>query len=104
MRDLEVPYLILLDLQKDAYRRWCMSRTTLRASVFSLTLTARYVKLLLHGERFLGLVPDMLQLGGDFVIDPQGRIAFAHAMKNNGDHAAVLSLIEAIERAAVARP
>jgi hypothetical protein len=57
-------------------------------------LNVRYVQLLARGERFLGMAPDMFQLAGDFVVDPQGRIAFAHVMKNNGDRAPVPSLIE----------
>jgi hypothetical protein len=43
----------------------------------------------------------MFQLAGDFVVDPQGRIAFAHVMKNNGDRAPVSSLIEAMSTVAI---
>jgi peroxiredoxin len=100
MRGLETPYELLLDLKKEAYRRWGLGRTTLRQSVFSPTLGLRYLKLLLRGERFLGLAPDMLQLGGDFIVDRQGRIAFAHAMRDNGDRVAVPELIAHLIRAA----
>jgi hypothetical protein len=59
-------------------------------------LNWRYFRLLLAGERFLGFAPDMFQLGGDFVVDPQGVVRFAHRMRNNGDRASVTRLFEAI--------
>ena len=54
----------------------------------------------MRGQRFLGFAKDMLQLGGDFVIDPRGRIAFAHPMQNNGDRVGVSVLIQEMRRAA----
>ena len=103
MHDLEVPYPILLDPSKETYARWRLGRTNLFGAMLSPNLNVRYVQLLARGERFLGLAPDMFQLGGDFVVDPNGRIAFAHAMKNNGDRAQVASLIEAMDGAANTR-
>jgi peroxiredoxin len=100
MHDLKNPFPLLLDPAKEAYRRWGLGRTNLFGAVLSPELNVRYVKLLIKGERFLGLAPDMLQLGGDFVVDRQGRIAFAHALTNNGDHAAVPHLIDQLRAAA----
>lgn len=99
MAGLDMSFVLLLDPQKESYRRWGLGRTTITRSVLSPTLTWRYVKLLLKGERFLGFAPDMLQLGADFVIDPAGRIAFAHLMRDNGDRAPVTVLLEALRRA-----
>lgn len=100
MRHLEIPYPILLDPSKESYRRWCMGRTTLRETFLSPTLMSRYLGLLLKGEPFLGFTPDMFQLGGDFVVDQGGRIAYAHPVRNHGDRAPFDSLIKAMERAA----
>lgn len=99
MRDLDVPYPILLDHDKTAYRRWCLGCTSWRESVLSLSLTWRYLKLIARGQRFLGFAEDMLQLGGDFVVDSQGRIAFAYPMQNNGDRAPVSRLMEEMSQA-----
>jgi hypothetical protein len=63
-------------------------------------LNWRYFRLLLAGERFLGMAPDMFQLGGDFVVDPHGIVRFAHRMRSNGDRASVASLFRALENAA----
>ena len=44
----------------------------------------------------------MFQLGGDFIVDRAGRIAFAHAMKNNGDRTSVDHLVAELTRLATA--
>jgi peroxiredoxin len=100
MHDLKNPFPLLLDPTKEAYRRWGLGKVSPFGAYLSPDLSVRYVKLLLKGERFLGLAPDMLQLGGDFVVDRQGRIAFAHAMTNNGDQAAVPVLLDELRAAA----
>jgi hypothetical protein len=41
----------------------------------------------------------MYQLGGDFVLDEEHRIAFAHRMTNNGDRAEVSVLLDELMRA-----
>jgi hypothetical protein len=102
MRGMDIPYPLLLDRTKQAYRAWGMGRTTLRRSVFSPSLGLRYVKLILQGQRFLGLAPDMLQLGGDFIVNPAGEIAFAHRMRDNGDRATAPVLMNEMRRIATA--
>jgi hypothetical protein len=100
---LEIPYPLLVDREKAAYRKWGMGRLPVGEAFRSLgSLTLRYAKLLLRGERFLGFAKDMRQLGGDFIIDPSGLVGFAHAMRNNGDRAPVDRLLEALRRAAEA--
>jgi peroxiredoxin len=102
LRGLDVPYQVLLDADKRTYQAWGLGRSTPWKSFLSPSLTWRYVKLLLQGERFLGFAPDMLQLGGDFVVDRSGRISFAHAMHDNGDRATVAEVLGALERIAQA--
>lgn len=100
MRGLHVPYTIVFDPNRVAYRRWGLGRTGLFGAMLSPALNWRYLRLLFRGERFLGLAPDMLQLGGDFVLDRTHRITFAHRMTNNGDRAAVSTLLEELQQAA----
>ena len=100
LRGLEVPYELLVDIEKRTYRQWGMGRTTPLKSFLPPSLAWRYLKLLARGERFLGIAPDMLQLGGDFVVDAGGRIAFGHAMRNNGDRVAVSELLRVLSSAA----
>jgi hypothetical protein len=95
---LAVPYQLLLDHSKQIYRDWGMGRTDIWHSMLSPTLTWRYIKLLFQGERFLGLAPDMYQLGGDFVVSPGGEIAFARRMAHNDDRAPVSVLLEELRK------
>ena len=94
MRGLEVPYALVFDPTRDAYRRWGLGRTSLFGAMLSPSLNWRYLKLLLHGERFLGFAPDMFQLGADFVLDRTHHVSFVHRMRNNGDRAPVKVLME----------
>ena len=100
MRGLDVPYPILFDPSREAYQRWGLGRTGLFGAMLSPALNWRYLKLLLRGERFLGLAPDMLQLGGDFILDRTHHVTFAHRMTNNGDRAEVSILLDELRRAA----
>lgn len=100
LHDLELPFPLLLDRERRAYADWGLGRTNLLGAMLSPSLNWRYLQLLLRGERFLGFAPDMFQLGGDFVLDPAGRITFAYRMRNNGDRAAAAVLVEQLRRAA----
>lgn len=100
LHDLDLPFPLLLDPERTTYAAWGLGRTNLFGAMLSPSLNWRYFRLLLVGERFLGMAPDMLQLGGDFVIDAQGLICFAHRMRNNGDRASVARLFEALRTAA----
>lgn len=100
MRGLVVPYTIVFDPERQAYRQWGMGRTNLFGAMLSPALNWRYLKLLLRGEPFLGLAPDMFQLGGDFVLNPSHRVSFLHRMTNNGDRAAVPALLQELRKAA----
>ena len=104
MRGLDVPYTIVFDPTREAYRRWGLGRTGRFGAMLSPTLNWRYLKLLLRGERFLGLAPDMLQLGGDFILDRTHHITFAHRMTNNGDRVAVSLLLDELRQAAGGPP
>jgi AhpC/TSA antioxidant enzyme len=99
MRGLEVPYTILFDPDRVAYQRWGLGRTGPFGAWLSPALSWRYLKLLLRGDRFLGFAPDMYQLGGDFILNGEHRITFAHRMTNNGDRAEVSVLLDELRRA-----
>jgi AhpC/TSA antioxidant enzyme len=97
LHDVELPFPLLLDQSKETYAQWGMGRTGLTGAMLSPELNVRYFKLILSGERFLGFAPDMFQLGGDFVVDGEGTLAFAHRMTNNGDRASVGSLFDVVK-------
>lgn len=100
LHEVALPFPLLLDRTRETYARWGMGRTGLTGAMLSPSLNLRYLKLLAKGERFLGFAPDMFQLGGDFVLDKQGTLVFAHRMRNNGDRADTGKLIDQVARAA----
>jgi len=99
LHGLSLPFPLLIDKERVTYAGWGLGRTNLFGAMLSPSLNWRYLRLLLKGERFLGFAPDMFQLGGDFVVDPAGRISFAHRMRNNGDRAEVSRLVQELRQA-----
>jgi len=99
LHEVALPFPLLLDRTRETYARWGMGRTGLTGAMLSPSLNWRYLKLLARGERFLGFAPDMYQLGGDFILDGEHRITFAHRMTNNGDRAEVSVLLAELRRA-----
>jgi hypothetical protein len=93
---LSVPWPVLV---RRAYHAWGLGRARLADIWLSPVLWARYARLLASGERLRRLGRDTLQLGGDFVVDPNGRIAFARRQRRD-DRPPVGVLLAALERAA----
>jgi hypothetical protein len=59
----------------------------------------RYIRELLGGERLRRPGIDTLQLGADFIVDPQRIITYARAQQRD-DRPPVAELLRALERAA----
>ena len=98
-RGVDVPFPVVLDRDKTTYANWGMGRARLTQAMLSPKLTLRYLSLLMRGEPFLGFAPDMLQLGGDFIVTPKGVISYLHRMRDNGDRASVADLLTALRQA-----
>jgi hypothetical protein len=92
------PGQFLVDLDRGAYRAWGLGRASLRQIWLSPATWARYARLLAGGERLRPLGRDTLQLGGDFVVDPDGHVAYARPQRRD-DRPPVGELLEALERA-----
>lgn len=99
LSEIDLPYPLLLDKDRETYAAWGMGRTNVFGAMLSPELNWRYLKLLAKGERFLGFAPDMFQLGGDFVVDREGVMKFAYRMKNNGDRATTEQLVSELRSA-----
>lgn len=101
LRGLEVPYPVLVDSELDAYRSWGLRRASWRATYLSPRIIGAYARrVVLHGERLPRPGSHTLQLGGDFVIDRNGRIALAHPQRAADDRAPAIKLVRELEAAA----
>jgi peroxiredoxin len=97
LREQSVPFPVVGDPTRDTYRAFGLERTTwwkiLRpASIF------RYLKLIFRGwkPRRPNEGEDVLQLGGDFILDSQGRLVYARRSAEPTDRPRVEELLDAI--------
>jgi hypothetical protein len=99
LRGLDLPWPVLVDLDRVAYRAWGLPRAAFRTIWLDPSAWGRYARLLLGGERLQRLGRDSLQLGGDFVVGPDGVVAWARPQRAD-DRPPVGVLLAELERAA----
>ena len=96
------PYPILSDPERRAYRALGLERGG-KAQVWSVNALRTYARGLLRGR--LPRLPraDVAQLGGDFVLDRQGRVVYEYRSEESADRPAIDTLLDAV-RAVGNRP
>ena len=90
--------MVVADPERKAYRAFALKRLSW-FQVFSLPALRMYWKLLRGGmkpEHYDG--DDIYQSGGDFLIDANGNILFAHRSEDPADRPAAARLLTAIDR------
>ena len=94
-----LPYPILSDPERRAYRAFGLERGG-AAQVWSPNALRTYARGLLRGR--LPRLPraDIAQLGGDFVLDARGRVAYEYRSEESADRPAIDSLLDAVQAAA----
>jgi len=98
---LEVPYPILVDGGRRAYRAWGLERGSVLGIWGDPRVWVRYGRELAGGVRLRRPGTDTLQLGGDFVVDPAGTVVYSRPQRRD-DRPPVAELVRALERAAAA--
>lgn len=90
---------ILLDRDRQTYRSYGLGRASLMR-VWGLRAARRYLEIFRsHGAAGLARpTEDTRQLGGDFVIDPSGRLAYGFWGQGPDDRPSVDELIAAVAR------
>ena len=92
------PFVILADPKRIAYQAFGFKRFSL-LRVFSPSTLRLYVRLLREGKRFQNYgKEDYCRAGGDFLVDRDGNIFFAHRSQDPADRPDVGKLLEAIDR------
>ena len=71
-----VPFILLLDPERKAYRAYGLEYSLLRSWAPNVWL--RYAQLILRGRKWRGIQDDSGQLGGDVVVDSSGYIRLIH--------------------------
>ena len=92
------PFTVLADPDRTAYRAFTLRRLSW-FRVFSLATLKLYVKLFREGmARENYGKEDIYQAGGDFLLDREGNILFAHRSQDPSDRPAAVRLIQEIDR------
>lgn len=99
LRELDCPYPVAVDPEKTAYRAWGLRRLPLALIVLDPKVWRQYATLLASGERMRHSGGDLRQMGGDFVVDAAGAIAYARPQRRD-DRPPVGELLAAIEEVA----
>ncbi|MEA2466949.1 MAG: hypothetical protein QOJ57_1075 [Thermoleophilaceae bacterium] len=95
---VEDPWPVLIDREREAYRRWGLGRAS-RLALLRFDWMRGYARMLLRGETLARPGSDVLQLGGDFVIGADGTVAFAHAQQGFDDRPPAGLLVRKLEAA-----
>ena len=94
-RRLGLRYPVLADEARDAYHAYGLGRAPWWRVWGPRTLGA-YARLLRAGRRLDRPTQDTRQLGGDFVVDPTGRLSYAYRSSRPDDRPAVDALVAAV--------
>ena len=101
LQGLELPWPVVVDTSRQAYRAWGLRRATSVATWLSASNIRGYGRMVLgRGERLARPGADPLQLGGDFVVAPDGRVAYARAQSAAHDRPPVSLLLKRLAEAA----
>ena len=98
----ELPYPVLTDPRREMYRAYGLGRGSVRR-VWGMRATKRYIELV--RESGLGALrkptEDTLQLGGDFVIGPDGNMTWGFWGDGPDDRPSIDDLVIAVREATV---
>lgn len=83
LEGLDVPYPVLVDRERAAYRDWGLRRSSRAGVWLDPRVWAQYAALVARGERLRPFGRDTLQLGGDFVVDPDGIVTYARPQRRD---------------------
>ncbi len=91
------PVPVVGDPDRAAYRAFGLERTGL-SSFFRPRVVWGYLRLILRGGRLRKPYPgeDVLQLGGDFLLNRTGRVVFAYPSRTATDRPTVEALLAAL--------
>jgi peroxiredoxin len=93
-----LPFPAVADPERAAYRALGMGRTSWK-SILRSAVVFRYLALMVRGwlPGKSGAGEDLLQLGGDFVIDAGRRLVYAHPSVEPTDRPSVQELLRAVQ-------
>jgi peroxiredoxin len=91
------PFPVVSDPELTAYKKFGLERTSVR-KILSPGVLVRFIKLIFRGwlPHKPGEGEDVLQLGGDFILDVSGSVRYAHPSTDPSDRPPVQELVDTI--------
>ena len=96
---LGLPFPVVTDEERTVYRAYGLGRGDWK-QVWGPATIRRYGELLKAGRRLQKPTEDILQLGGDFVVGPDGRLAYVFRSEGPDDRPPIDDLVAAVAGAA----
>ncbi len=94
LKETQSPFPFLMDPGKHAYRAYQLESSVIRS--WSPSTLWYYAKAKLNGRETMEKRGDPHQLGGDFLVTPQGKIKMSHPSASPTDRPSLDELIAAI--------
>lgn len=94
-RHLDITFSVLRDEHRDTYRAYGLSRGSLRA-IYRPATIKKYLQLLRSGRKLRRPTEDTRQLGGDFVVGPDGLLRFAFRPVAPDDRPSASAIVAAL--------
>lgn len=98
------PFDVLCDPSRDAYKAYGLARGSLYNVALHPNVIAKGAEAFLAGERQGRTVGDGMQLGGTFLISPDGVVVFAHEHKQSSDFPSNDAVLAALINPGLGRP
>ena len=97
VRQTGMEWPLLIDQDRKLYKAYGMERGSWGKIAGPLSIW-RYLKLMFRGRRLQKPGSDYRQLGGDVLIDPQGRVRLHHISDNPHDRPTVEAILDVVRR------
>jgi len=96
---LGLPFPVASDPEQKAYRDYGIGKTSFWG-VWSPGVLWKYLKLMLRGKKLQHTTEtrDVYQLGGDFLLDENGKVLFAHVSRSPVDRPAARRILAGLEK------
>jgi len=104
-RDLKLVFPLLADPERQSYRAWGLPRGSAR-QVWGPRVLWGYLRRLLAGHRWRVSSggQDLYQLGGDFVVDAEGKVAWVRVSRDPDDRPSIAEVLAALDQAVAQAP
>lgn len=100
LSDTDCPFPMLLDTERQTYHTFGLKRSVLK--VWGVTSLVYYAEAMHAGKTlpkpYENVHDDTQQMGGDFILDGEGRVRFLYPSQTNTDRPSVNLLLEELKK------